>query len=262
MKGAPLLEFRNVTLLRKGRRVLDGLTLSVGVGENVAILGPNGSGKSSLVKLLTREFYPFTNDGACSLRILGKDRWDVFELRSMLGIITPDLQQAFAREVTGRDAILSGFFGAVGIWHGNTPVTARMGRKAEAVLRRLGVSHLGDRLMCEMSTGEARRMLIGRALVHDPRALVLDEPTNSLDLRAVREFREALRRLARSGTSVILVTHHLEDVIPEIGRVILLKDGKVFGDGPKEKVLTAASLSGLFGTRVRVRREGLYYCSR
>lgn len=251
----PLLEFRNVTLVRRGRRVLDGLTLSIRAGENVALLGPNGSGKSSFVKLLTRELYPFSNDGASSLRILGRDRWDVFDLRSLLGILTPDLHQAFLREIPARDAVLSGFFSAVGIWRGNMRVTADMERKAGAALRKLGVEHLADRFMTEMSTGEARRVLVARALVHRPRALVLDEPTSSLDLRAAREFRDTLRRLARSGTSVVLVTHHLEDIIPEVRRVILLREGRIFRDGPTREVLTERNLSELFGVRVRL-REG------
>lgn len=258
-RGPPLLDFRNVTLLRGGRRVLDGLTFSVARGENVAIVGPNGSGKSSLIKLLTRELYPFVNDGApSSMRILGRESWDLFALRRHLGIVSLDLQADFAREMTGLEAVLSGFFSSVGLWYRNR-VTRDMERKAMKALARLGVSHLADRLMTAMSTGEARRMLIGRALVHDPDTLVLDEPTNSLDLRAVREFRETLRKLARSGTSVILVTHHLEDLFPEVRRAILLREGRIYRDGPAPEVLTNTNLSALFEMPVKVESSRGYY---
>lgn len=258
-RGPPLLDFRNVTLVRGGRRALDRLTLTVGVGENVALVGPNGSGKSSFIKLLTRELYPFVNDGApSSMRVLGKESWDLFALRRHLGIVSLDLQADFARDMTGYEAVLSGFFSSVGLWHRHR-VTREMEKKAVRVLERLEAFALADRAMTQMSTGEARRMLIGRALVHDADTLVLDEPTNSLDLRAVREFRDLLRKLARSGTSVILVTHHLDDLFPEIRRTVLLREGRIFRDGPTSEVLTDANLGEIFKMPVRVERKDGYY---
>ncbi|HVR85377.1 MAG TPA: ATP-binding cassette domain-containing protein [Planctomycetota bacterium] len=254
----PLLDLENVTMLRGGRPVLDGLSFRIGVGENVAILGPNGSGKSSLLKLLTRELYPVTRDTQCRMRVLGKDRWELFDLRRHLGIVSMDLQADFARECSGWEAVVSGFFSSVGLW--NHRVTPEMERKAWRVLERLEVGHLSNRLMTEMSSGEARRILLGRALIHDPDALVLDEPTTSLDLRLVRELRDTLRHLARGGTALILVTHAIEEVIPEIRRVILLRDGRVFRDGPKNKVLTADNLSELYRMKVRLEEEnGIYH---
>lgn len=254
----PLLDFENVQMLRGGRPVLDGLTFRIDVGENVAILGPNGSGKSSLLKLLTRELYPVSRDMTYRMRILGKDRWELFDLRRRLGIVSMDLQHEFARECSGWEAVVSGFFSSVGLWS-NHKVTRSMERTAWQVLERLGVDRLANRLMMEMSSGEARRVLLGRALIHDPDALVLDEPTTSLDLCMVREFRETMRALARGGTSIILVTHAIEEVIPEIRRVILLKDGRVFKDGPKRKVLTSENLSNLYGIKIRLEESGGYY---
>lgn len=254
----PLLELDNVHMLRGGKPVLNGLGFRIEVGENVAILGPNGSGKSSLLKLLTRELYPVANETEYRLRILGRDRWELFDLRRHLGIVSMDLQHEFARECSGWEAVVSGFFSSVGLWS-NHQVTPEMERKAWRVLERLEVAGLAGRLMTEMSSGEARRMLLGRALIHDPDALVLDEPTTSLDLRLVREFRDALRKLARGGTSIILVTHALEEVIPEIRRVILLRDGRVFRDGPKGEVLTAENLSELYRMTLRLELENGYY---
>jgi iron complex transport system ATP-binding protein len=227
----------------------------VGVGENVAILGPNGSGKSSLIGLLTRELYPYPDGAASSMRVLGRDRWDLFELRRHLGVVTPSLQADYARPVLAREAVLSGFFGSIGLFR-NHRVTRAMERRAERTLEELEVPHLADRPMSELSAGEARRVLIGRALVHRPRALVLDEPTSSLDLRAARDFRLALRRLSRRGTNVILVTHDLEDVIPEISRAVLLRQGRIFRDGRAREILTAANLTALYGMRITGPRAG------
>jgi iron complex transport system ATP-binding protein len=256
-KRPPLLDLDNVLMLRGGKPVLDGLSFRIDVGENVAILGPNGSGKSSLLKLLTRELYPVANDRVYRMRIMGKDRWELFDLRRHLGIVSMDLQLDFARECSGWEAVASGFFSSMGLW--DRTLTPAQQRKTWQVLEQLEVAHLANRLMTEMSSGEARRMLLGRALIHDPDALILDEPTTSLDLRLVREFRETMRKLARAGTGIILVTHAIEEVIPEIRRVILLRDGRVYQDGAKKDVLTAANFTDLYRMKLRLEEEGGYY---
>src|SRR5438552_7910861 len=228
----PLIEFQDVTVYRGEKIALDGITLSIAAGEHVAILGPNGSGKSSLIKTITRECYPRYSGNGAGLRIFGQECWNVFDLRALLGIVSNDLMQACARDISGREAVLSGFFSSIGIWP-NHHVTAAMEKKTDEVLSLLEISHLADRNVDEMSSGEARRILIGRALVHDPQALVLDEPTSSLDLHATYELREILRKLTRSGISLLMVTHHLPDIIPEIERVVLMRDGRVHLDGTK-----------------------------
>ena len=254
----PLIEFHNVTVYRGDKIALDGITLSIEAGEHVAILGPNGSGKSSLIKTITRECYPRYSENGAGLRIFGQDCWNVFDLRALLGIVSNDLMQSCARDISGREAVLSGFFSSIGIWP-NHHVTAAMEKKADEVMALLEVSHLAARNVDEMSSGEARRILIGRALVHDPKALVLDEPTSSLDLHAMHELRAILGKLARSGTSIIVVTHHLPDIIPEVGRVILIKNGRVLRDGAKREILTADLLAELFETPVDLlERDGSY----
>ena len=254
----PLIEFRNVTVCRGEKVALDRITLSINTGEHVAILGPNGCGKSTLIKTITRELYPRYCDNGSGLRIFGQDCWNVFDLRALLGIVSNDLMQTCTRDISGREIVLSGFFSSIGIWP-NHHVTRAMEAKTEEVLALLEISHLADRDVNEMSSGEARRILIGRALVHDPKALVLDEPTASLDLHAMHELRSILRKLARAGTSIIVVTHHLPDLIPEVGRVVMIRRGRILRDGPKQETLTSATLSELFETRVElVEREGLY----
>src|SRR5690606_14225226 len=239
------------------------------VGEHVAILGPNGCGKSTLIKTFTRECYPASGHGASHLRILGREAWGVRELRGTLGVVTNDLVDectggmssdfaALPGRVTARDTVISGFCSSIGVW-AHHEVTPRMIAKAEDLLGRLDVAHLADRRLTEMSSGEVRRVVIARALVHDPSSLVLDEPTNSLDLGATSELRDAVRTIAQSGMSVLLVTHHLADIIPEIDRVILLQAGRVVDDGPKDELLTSSRLSDLFGVPVEVGRRGDFY---
>ena len=254
----PLLEFNNITVLKDDRKkVLDSISLKIYEGENVVILGPNGAGKSSLIKLITREYYPFSQEGECSFRIWGQDRWDVFDLRSLLGIVSNDLQYACARDITGMEMVLSGFFSSIGLFKEH--LTARMKRKADQVIEFLEIGHLKDRRMNQMSSGEAKRFLIGRALVHDPKALILDEPGNSLDLHALYKFSNILRKIAKSSISIILVTHNISDIIPEIGRVILMKDGKFCKQGTKASILTDHNISELFGACVEIKRKGGYY---
>ena len=162
------------------------------------------------------------------------------------------------RDYSGYEIVLSGFFGSVGIWP-NHAVTPQMECEAREVMSLLEIDHLAERNTNEMSSGEARRILIGRALVHRPQALVLDEPTTSLDLHATHELREILRKLAARGISMIMVTHHLPDIIPEMRRIVLMSGGRVVGDGPKEEVLEAGTLSAVFGLPLEVLERGGYY---
>ena len=255
----PLLDFQNVTVRRGDAVVLDAVTLSIAQGEHAAIIGPNGSGKSTLIKLVSRDLYPILKPEPWSLRILGRDRWHLFDLRHHLGIVSNDWMQMCTRDYSGFEIVLSGFFGSVGIWP-NHHVTEAMEAKTREVMDLLEIAHLARRNTDEMSSGEARRILIGRALVHGPQALILDEPTSSLDLRATYELREILRKLAASGISVLMVTHHLPDIIPEIQRVVLLGGGRIQCDGPKPQVLQSSNLAALFGIHVEViERDGYYH---
>ena len=255
----PLSDFQNVTVRRGERDVLDGVTLSIAQGENVAILGPNGSGKSTLIKTIARDLYPVFKSAPWSLRILGSDCWNLFELRNRLGLVSNDWMQMCTRDYSALEIVLSGFFGSVGIWP-NHAVSADMRRKAREVMELLEIPHLAERATNEVSSGEARRILIARALVHDPETLILDEPSSSLDLRAARELRDILRKLAAGRIGIVMVTHHLPDIIPEMRRVVTIRGGRIHGDGPKEEALTATALGSLFGIPVEVlERDGYYH---
>ncbi len=254
----PLLELEHVSVMRGEKVVLHDINLRIGVGEHVAILGPNGCGKSTLIKTIARECYPLVREGT-RMAIFGQERWNIFDLRPLLGVVSNDWMALCTREITGRDAVISGFFGSVGVqsYH---EVSPELERKADEILALLEIPHLAARIVAEMSSGEARRVLLARALVHDPRALVLDEPSTSLDVFAQHELREITRKLARAGVGIVLVTHHLADIIPEIDRVILMRAGRIVADGAKPDVLTAASLAGLFGLPVDLaQRDGYYH---
>ena len=253
-----LIEFERVSVMRGGQIVLHEVSLRIEAGEHVAILGPNGCGKSTLIKTIARECYPLAREGS-RMALFGKERWNIFDLRPLLGLVSNDLMALCTRQITGREAVVSGFFGSIGV-QPYQHITPEIERQAAEILALLDIAHLAERSIDEMSSGEARRVLLARALVHHPRALVLDEPSNSLDVSAQHELREILRKLARSGIGIILVTHHLADIIPEIERVILMRAGRIVADGRKPEVLTAAALADLFGLPVDLaRRDGYYH---
>jgi iron complex transport system ATP-binding protein len=259
----PVLELRNATVRKGGKAALDSITLTINVGEHTAIVGPNGAGKSTLVNLLTHEERPLADGGASAVRVFGSDRWHVFELRSRLGIVSGDLHHRFvngnsAGRITAHDAVLSRFFAAHGFLI-EGEVTPQMRDAAEEALTRLGVGHLAGTTLDRMSTGEARRVLIARALVTNPDALLLDEPTTGLDLVARHEFLEAVREVARRGTTLVLVTHRVEEIIPEIQSVVLLRQGRVVAAGSKQTILTDGNLSAAFGASIALTEAAGYY---
>jgi iron complex transport system ATP-binding protein len=257
--GAPaaLIDFREITVMRGDTVALDRLTLRIDAGENVAIVGPNGCGKSTLLKTITRELYPLARDGSRA-RIMGREQWDVSELREYLGVVTNDLYGQSGRDPTGLEVVVSGFYSSFGLWPHQHP-TSEMVERSHTAMRQMGVEHLAKRRYAAMSSGERKRVMISRALVHDPKTLILDEPSDSLDLAMLKDLQNRLRELARAGTGIVMVTHHLHEIIPEITRVVLLRDGSVFRDGSKQHVLTRECLSELYGIDVEpIQRDGFY----
>ncbi len=252
-----LLDLQNISVARGNHLALNRFSLRIESREHVCILGPNGSGKSTLIKTITRECYPLDEPGA-TISILGRSVWNVFELRPLLGIVSPDLLAACTTEASCLDVVLSGFFSSTRIFPNHHPFPEHQ-QRARAALKRMGIEHLANRPLLEMSSGEVKRTLIARALVHNPETLLFDEPGNTLDIAGQVELRQILRELARRGIGLLLVTHHISEIVPEIERVVLLQKGTVLADGPKEKVLTSEHLSGLFGVPVRVFEDDGYY---
>jgi iron complex transport system ATP-binding protein len=252
-----VIDIRNVTAYSGSTEVFRGLSLKVEEGCNTVLLGPNGSGKSTLLKLLSRELYP-VYDRESHVRIFGRDNWPVSELRRRLGIVSDDLQHDYLPGALGRSVILSGYYASIDIWR-HQEFSSDDLEKAGAVMTLLGIGELKDRPFCAMSTGQQRRFLLGRALINDPDALLLDEPTTGLDISTSLYYLETLRRLMRSGKTVLLVTHHLYEIPPEIHRVVFLKGGRIVGDGHKRDMLTSEALSFLFDYPLQVIEVNGFY---
>jgi iron complex transport system ATP-binding protein len=261
---AEFLSMRNVDIARGQKVVLQDVNLTIATGEHIAILGPNGCGKSTLIKAMTCECYPIVR-GGMEMQVYGRDRWEVQELRKHLGVVATELPGERTSVTRGLDAVVSGFFSSSTLWP-NLEVTDPMRASATEALGLLGADYLRDRFVGEMSAGEKRRVMIARALVHRPEMLLLDEPSNALDLSAQRELREILRTVAvgsgdRRGTGILMVTHHLADILPEMDRVVMMKSGRIVADGPKLELLQAEKLQELFGVELELTERHGYWHS-
>ncbi|MHB1461035.1 MAG: ABC transporter ATP-binding protein [Armatimonadota bacterium] len=249
----PLCHFENITVKRGGQTVLDGLTLRIERCEKLAILGPNGCGKSTLIKTILRELFPIA-DANSYAAIMGQQRWDVFELRQHLGVVSGELQRECWRDISVKQMVVSGFFGSMGLFRQHE-ATAEMWQRSEELMGWLGCAHLADRAMNTLSTGQIRRVLITRALVNSPETLLLDEPGNGLDPAAQQRLRQSIHQIADAGHGIILVTHNLPDITSDIHRVVTMKNGRILHDGTPSQILTSKNLTELFDTPIHVHRS-------
>ena len=260
----PFLTLEHVNVARGNTHVLHDINLTIAAGEHIAILGPNGCGKSTLIKTITCECYPLISadpmQPPAEVSIFGRERWDLTELKKRLGVVSPELPGRPTLHTTGRDAVLTGFFTSSTLWPNLIDsITPEMHTRTDEVLERINALHLAKKPVGEMSAGEQRRIMIGRALVASAGMLLLDEPSNALDLAAQADLRSLLRKLAQQGTGILLITHHIADIIPEIDRILMMKNGRIHADGCKSTLLTVPTLSDLFNTNIHLsQREGFY----
>jgi iron complex transport system ATP-binding protein len=258
----PLIELEHVHVARGANIVLHDVSLRVGRGEHIAILGPNGCGKSTLLKTMTCELYPIVMPET-RVRLLGRERWDLTELKRRMGVVSPELPGKPTLHASGLDAVVTGFFSSSTLWP-NLHVTDAMRERANEILLMVGAEDLREKPVGQMSAGQQRRVMIGRALAGasvdgDVQMLLLDEPSNALDLAAQQDLREMLRGLAQRGVAIVMVTHHIADILPEMQRVVMMRDGRVVADGRKSELLTERSLSELFGREIRLsERDGFW----
>jgi iron complex transport system ATP-binding protein len=252
-----IIELQNITVFQESNIVFDDFSLTIDESQSTVILGPNGSGKTTLLKLLNRELYIVESEGS-SIKIFDKERWNVQELRSNLGVVSPHLQNNYSSNALGFYVVLSGFYSSDGIWKHQNFDDQKLDR-AKEVMELLSISSLKDRKFSSMSTGEQRKFLLARSLVNDPAVLVFDEPTSGLDISTCFQYLEIMRELMSMGKKVVLVTHHVHEIPPEISRVILLKGGKVIMDGNKDEILTNTNLTNLFDWPIKLIKENGYY---
>jgi len=257
MQKPRLLDIHNATVYRDDKKVFDGFSLAVEQGESTAIIGPNGAGKSTLLKLLSRELYPVVTEDS-HVHILGQERPTLWSLREKIGLVSADLQQGFVPDVSGLGVVVSGLHNSIGLFH-HQDITEEELVRGRAVLEDLGIADLANRPYRQMSTGQQRRCLLGRALIHDPEHLILDEPTSGLDLNATYHYLEVIRELLQRGKTILLATHHIHEIPPEIQRVVFIDDGRVVADGPKADMLTDQQLSELFRMPLTVSISNGFY---
>lgn len=254
-----LIEISNATIWRGSTCVFENLNLAIAQHERVAILGPNGSGKTTLLKTINRELYPVAAKGS-RIRILGREVWNVWDLRRHIGVVSHDLHSRYTPTTTALEVVVSGFFSSIGV-HGLLAerVNSQQLEKAAHMLSRLGIGELSGTELKAMSTGQQRRCLLARALVHEPKTLILDEPTTGLDFAASFDYLRRVGQLANSGHNIVIVTHHLSDIPREVERIVILKNGTIVADGDKEAVLNANILSEVYETPVRVTQTDGYF---
>jgi iron complex transport system ATP-binding protein len=265
----PLVEFEHVNVARGSSVVLHDVSLRIERGEHLAILGPNGCGKSTLLKTMMCEIYPIVKSET-HVRIMGRERWDLTELKRRMGVVSAELPGKPTLHTTGFDAVVTGFFSSSTLWP-NLQVTDAMRKRASEILQMVGAEDLRDRPVGQMSAGQQRRVMIGRALagvavdgegqmlLGGTQMLLLDEPSNALDLAAQHDLREMLRGLALRGVAIVLITHHIADILPEIDRVVMMREGRIVADGKKSELLTEERLGELFGREITLTERGGYW---
>ena len=253
------LELRNVSVVRNGKYILRSVDLDINKGENVAVIGPNGSGKTTLIKLFRGDIHPYYDeDDPASMRIFGMERWNLFELRSRMGVVSMDLQSMFRPDTRVNEVICSGFFNSLDVFRNHEVTEEMVGATCDAALM-MGIDDILDRTIENLSLGEMRRALIARALVTRPDLLVLDEPMTGLDIVMKSKFRAMFDILIARGVSIVMITHELTDIPASVKRVVMVRDGGIFADGDKDELLTDSKVSELFGESIKVESQnGIY----
>ncbi len=258
-----IIDFENIHASYEDKLILEKLNLKIKQNEHWAILGKNGSGKSTLLKLISSSIHP-RQDFEYKKEILGLQRYTLSELRKMLGIITNDLHNYF--EVHGNflsvyEVVISGYYDSIGVFK-HQDFTDEQHQRAKEVIKFLELEEIENRKVYELSTGQLRKAVIGRALIHKPKAFILDEPTTGLDIKAQTNFINTLKKLSKES-SIILVTHHIEEIFEEISNVALIYKNTVFKQGNKEEILTSENLSEIFEIDLSIQeKNGRYFFDR
>lgn len=254
-----LLRLHDAKVKMDGRVILDVDDFVINQGERIVVLGPNGIGQVDAGQAAHQgDRAGMARDAAGALHGSARShrRKPSFET---VGLVSTDVQERMMVHRTVFDIVLGGFFGSVGVpFHiGASDEQVEQARKA---IREIGIPSLSERDMLTLSTGQARRALIARALINGPALLIFDEPTSGLDPEGAWNMRQSLSALAKAGHTILVITHNVSDIMPEFDRVVMLQDAHIVADGPKEEVLTTQKLRHLFGVPITlVETDGRYH---
>ena len=251
------IEIEHASVRRDGKYILEDVSLSIEEGERIAIIGPNGAGKSTLVDVIARRTYPLARDNYKNA-IFGEERWIMQQLKPLIGLVSPSYDDFFITKYSAREIVASGLFSSLG-FDFHHQLDSKVWEKADIELEKAGITNLAKRPMDTLSTGEKRRVMLARAAITTPPLLLLDEASNGLDFPARADLRDTISHYATKGRTVIMVTHELSEIIPEVSRVILMKSGRIVFDGEKAKALQEDLLSDVYGRKIEVvERNGIY----
>jgi iron complex transport system ATP-binding protein len=243
-----MISVENVSWIRDGETILHDVNWQVQPGEHCAVLGMNGSGKTSLINIVTG--YEWPSKGKVSVLGYRYGECDLREVRKEIGIVNPMMDRMLHHRDSVQEIVLSGYYASIGIYE---KVTEEVRSLAMRSMKQMGIAHLADKPFGVLSQGERKKTLIARALIHEPKLLILDEPCSGFDLHARESFLSQLEQLASDpALSIIYVTHHVEEILPFFSRALLIKDGRILPSGPKEEILTSERISQTYGIDVEL----------
>ena len=250
MSNAPLIEMQNVQVRRGKTEVFSSLSLTLPSDRSSAVIGPNGSGKSTLLKLIFRDLYPEANENSI-FKILGQLPRERDQLRLRMGLVSHELQTKIDKGSSALQIVVSAYYSSL-TTYSHQSYTTEQYETARRYLEFVGIGHLSEQFFVALSTGEQRRCLLARSLIHDPEYLILDEPTSGLDIKATHQYMETMAMLIASGKKIVLVTHHLHEILPEIDWFVFLKSGQLVNEGERTELLTDEKISDLFEIPIQI----------
>ena len=242
-----IIDFQHVFYRRSGKEILSDVTWQVQEGDHWIILGLNGAGKTTLLNMLNGYIFPSGGHAKVLDYTFGESI--IADLRRSIGWISNALQQDIPPNDTSLEIVLSGKFASIGLWD---HVTDEDIAEADAIIKKLGITALRDRSYSGLSQGERQKVLIGRALISDPRILIFDEACNGLDIFAKKEVYDLITMLAKEQKTILYVTHNTEEILPIFNKALLLKHGKVHSEGDRSEVIQLDNLQDFYGAEVEV----------
>tara|TARA_Y100001968_G_C19410172_1_gene745835 strand:+ start:379 stop:1191 length:813 start_codon:yes stop_codon:yes gene_type:complete len=249
--------FRNINVYIDKEEILSNINIDLNYGENILILGPNGSGKSTFLKLLNRSIYPIVTKHS-SLKLFNKENINIWDVRKKIGFLFKEMEQRVNKGVTLYDLILSGFSGTFNSRYSKL-LSEKEKIKIDTLINKWGLNNIIDKDFTSLSDGQKRRALLARALVYEPKILVLDEPFSNLDIKSNYILNKNINKLIDQSVNIIYVTHTLESILSKTNRVLLIKEGKIIKDGNPSELITSKTLSDLFGISLNVMKQEEYW---